>query len=137
MKKQTIKTACFVATFFMCISMYAQNLPAAKKTFNAWDGMIVAGYVNDGGYVNFGGPALKIVRKPLSLSFGVLPTLRIKEDKVAKGAMKNSIVMPTLGFGITAAYKHLVLQVPVYYNAKTALANGKWNVGVGIGFKLY
>lgn len=137
MKKQTIKTACFVVTFFMSTAMYAQNSSTTKKTLVAWDGMMVAGYVNNGGYVNFGGPTLKIVKKPWSFGFGILPTMRIKEDKVAKGAMKNSIVTPTAGFGFTVAYKHLVLQVPFYYNTKTAVANGKWNVGAGIGFKLY
>ena len=99
--------------------------------------MMVAGYVNNGGYVNFGGPTLKIVKKPWSFGFGILPTMRIKEDKVEKGETKNSIITPTAGFGFTVAYKYLVFQVPVYYNAKTAHANGKWNVGAGIGFKLY
>jgi hypothetical protein len=33
-------------------------------------------------------------------------------------------------------YKHLVVQVPFYYNAKTTTSNGKWHPGIGIGFKL-
>ena len=137
MKKQTIKTACLAAAIFLSNTMTAQTPATTKKTLVAWDGMMVAGYVNNGGFVNFGGPTLKIVKKPWSFGFCILPTMRIKEDKVAKGAMKNSIVTPTAGFGFTVAYKHLVLQMPFYYNTKTALSNGKWNVGAGIGFKLY
>lgn len=136
MKKVSIKAVCSVLFVLLNISMHAQNSGAEKTSFVAWDGMVIGGYVDKGGYINFGGPSLKFIRKPWSIAIGVLPTLRIKEDKVAKGAMKNSSVMPTAGFGITVAYKHLVLQVPFYYNAKTSVANGKWNPGIGIGYKL-
>lgn len=106
-----------------------------KSSASIWDGMAVAGYVNDGGFANFGGPTIKLINKPWSFGFGILPTMRIKEDKVAAGAKKNSIVTPTAGFGFTVVYKHFVTQVPFYYNNKTTTADGKWNVGVGIGYK--
>jgi len=101
----------------------------------AWDGMMVAGYVDHGAYVNFGGPSVKFIKKPFSIGFGILPTMRIKKDPVPKEAKKNSAITPTAGFGITFIYKKVVLQVPFYYNAKTTTTNGKWNPGVGIGFK--
>lgn len=59
--------------------------------------------------------------------------LRFKEDK---SEVKNSFVMPTLGIGITYSYRKLALQIPLYYNAKTATADGKWNVGIGMVIKL-
>ncbi len=136
MKKLSIKTICIVVTFFSFSSINAQAPPKTKATMVAWDGMIVAGYVNDGGYVNFCGPSLKLINKPWSFGIGILPSVRIKEDKVAAGAKKNSAVMPSAGFGFTMAYKHLVVQVPFYYNAKTAASNGKWLPGFGIGYKL-
>ena len=136
MKKLTIKTVCIVAMLFSFSITHAQTVSTTKKAIVAWDGMMVAGYVNDGGYVNFGGPSLKLIKKPWSFGFGILPTMRIKEDKVAAGAKKNSAIMPTAGFGFTVAYKHVVVQVPFYYNAKTASSNGKWHPGIGIGFKL-
>ncbi|MGC4232715.1 MAG: hypothetical protein QM594_07025 [Niabella sp.] len=111
------------------------QLPVPKPTVSVWDGMVVAGYVNHGAYINFGGPGIKLVKKPCSILIGMLPSVRIKEDKVAAGAKKNSIVTPSLGAGISFAYKHLALQVPVYYNAKTSTDDGKWNVGIGAGFK--
>ena len=114
----------------------AQKSSAAKTTFVTWDGMLIAGYVNHGGYVNFGGPSIKFINTPWSIGFGILPTMRIKEDNVPKGATKNSKIIPTAGFGFTIVYKHLVLQVPFYYNAKTTTTNGKWFPGMGIGFKL-
>lgn len=66
---------------------------------------------------------------------GLLPSLRIKKDKVAPGATRNAALTPNLGVGLTAAFRHLALQVPIYYNAKTAVKNGKWNPGLGIGYK--
>jgi hypothetical protein len=136
MKKLSIKTICIVLAIFSFSSINAQTPPKTKSTAVVWDGMIVAGYVNDGGYINFGGPSLKLIKKPLSFGIGFLPSVRIKEDKVVAGAKKNSAVMPAAGFGFTMAYKHLVLQIPFYYNAKTASSNGKWHPGFGIGYKL-
>lgn len=107
-----------------------------KPTVVFWEGMVVAGYVNHGAFVNFGGPTLKLVKKPWTFGFGILPTMRIKEDKVDKDAKKNSVVTPTAGFGFTFSYRKIVLQFPFYYNPKTTTANGKWHPGVGVGFKL-
>ena len=135
MKKLILKNACIAFAVLSFGSIRAQD--AVKKTQTiAWDGMMVAGYVNEGGYVNFGGPSIKIIKKPLSFGFGILPTMRIKKDKVSKEVKRNSIITPTAGFGFTMGYKHLVLQVPFYYNTKTTSSNGKWHPGVGIGFKL-
>ena len=134
MKKLISISVCLACMFF---SVNAQDKTAIKAGITVWDGMMVAGYVNQGGFVNFGGPTLKLVAKPWSFGFGILPTMRIKEDKVAKDAPKNSIVTPTAGFGFTVCYKHLVVQVPFYYNPKTTVANGKWNPGIGLGIKLY
>jgi hypothetical protein len=117
-------------------SVHAQDVGTSKKTsIVAWDGMVVAGYVDRGAYVNFGGPSIKFINKPWSLAFGILPTMRIKEDKVAKGQPRNSVVMPTAGFGLTFVYRHLVLQIPLYYNNKTTASSGKWNPGLGLGYK--
>lgn len=135
MKKLLTKNACmaFVLCSFNWVN--AQDAVSKKTSVVAWDGMIVAGYVDKGSYVNFGGPSIKFNKKPWSFGFGILPTMRIKEDKVVKGVAKNSAITPTAGFGFTFAYRHLVLQIPFYYNAKTAVSNGKWNPGAGLGFK--
>lgn len=113
-----------------------QNTFSQDKKISAsvWDGMLIAGYCDDGAFVNFGGPSIKYISKPMSIGFGVLPSMRIKEDKSTTVA-KNSVVTPTLGFGLTFAYKHLALQVPFFYNPKTATTDGKWNPGFGIGYK--
>ena len=123
--------------FFMLIAATAaHSQEAVKKTsVTFWEGMVVGGYVNEGAFINFGGPTLKFVSKPWSFGFGILPTMRIKQEKVAKEATKNSAITPTAGFGFTIAYKHLVLQVPFYYNPKTATSNGKWHPGIGLGFR--
>src|SRR5690554_2520130 len=98
------------------------------------EGIVVAGYADDGGYINLVGPAIKFTNKPLVVLVGLLPSLKFKEDKSVSGP-KNALVMPTLGFGVTAAYKHLAIQVPLFYNNKTASNDGKWNVGFGVGYK--
>jgi len=135
MKKVIIKVVCTTCMLSLFSSVTAQSTAAKSPTVVAWDGMVVAGYVNHGGFVNFGGPTVKLIKKPVSLGFGILPTMRIKKDDVAKGSPKNSAITPTAGFGFTVVYKHIAVQVPFYYNPKTALASGKWNPGIGIGFK--
>lgn len=111
------------------------NSQEAKTKLHATlcDGFIMAGYVNEGAYLNFGGPALKLTHKPFSFILGMLPSLRFKEDN--NGVTKNSFITPTLGTGLTIVYKHLALQAPLYYNSKTSAANGKWHAGVGLGYK--
>ena len=96
----------------------------------------MAGYVDHGGYVNCIGPNIKYAKKPFSIAAGLLPSLRIKEDKVAPGATKNSLITPSLGLGLTAVFNHIALQLPLYYNAKTSAKNGEWNLGIGLGYKL-
>lgn len=135
MKKLTIKILCMAAMSCLLCSTRAQTTTEMKASIVAWEGMAVAGYVNQGGFVNFGGPTVKLIKKPFSFGFGILPTMRIKEDDVPKGSPKNSAITPTAGFGFTVVYKHLALQVPFYYNAKTATRNGKWNPGFGLGYK--
>jgi len=107
--------------------------PALKPAL--WDGVIVAGYVDNGAYLNFSGPNIKYSRKPVILAVGMLPSLRIKEDKVAEGSPANSTITPSLGFGLTASYKHLAVQIPVYYTNKTAAKDGRWHPGFGLGYK--
>jgi hypothetical protein len=119
----------------MICMLNSAKAQTTKASVVGWEGMAVAGYVNQGGFVNFVGPTVKLIKKPYSFGFGILPTMRIKEDNVPKGSPKNSAITPTAGFGFTIVYKHLALQVPFYYNAKTATRNGKWNPGIGIGYK--
>jgi hypothetical protein len=45
-------------------------------------------------------------------------------------------VTPGLGFGITYCYKAVAIQVPLYYNSKTSLKNGNWQIGIGLGCKI-
>jgi hypothetical protein len=133
--QKTIKTLLNLTCLLCCCCRLHAQVNNHAKSVSAWDGMIVAGYVNDGGFVNFGGPSVRLIRKPFSIGVGMLPTLRFKNDKVAEGAKVNSTVMPTAGIGISVAYRHLIVQVPFYYNAKNAVSDGAWVTGVGIGYK--
>lgn len=100
---------------------------------SSFSGIIVGGYVNEGGYLNFTGPNLSWNKKGHQIMLGMLPSLRFKEDS---STIKNSIVTPSLGAGITYIYKSLAFQIPFYYNAKTGLKNGSWQIGIGLGFKI-
>ena len=133
MKKNYKKVFGMLLLSIAVFNVKAQTEPKVKLV--AWDGIIVAGYVNKGAFVNFGGPSIKFIKKPYGIGLGMLPSFRIKEDKVAAGATKNSTLLATLGFGLTASYQHLVVQLPFYYNAKTAVLNGEWNPGFGVGYK--
>lgn len=129
-----------IALFFISLIFFqnakAQTGEASPKAervqFGFYDGTVIAGYVDHGGYLNFTGPNVSYVFGKSKILAGMLPSLRFKEDK---SEVKNAFVTPTLGIGITYSYKKFAVQVPFYYNAKTSNVNGKWNIGIGIGLK--
>ncbi|TDS10254.1 hypothetical protein [Sphingobacterium paludis] len=124
-------------TLFLCFGLKNNTLFAQQGTIKGslFEGTVVAGYVDKGAYINCTGPAVKYSRPGASILLGLLPTLKIKEDKVEEGKPKNSVITPTLGFGMTACIGHFALQMPAFYTAKTATTDGKWKVGLGIGYK--
>ena len=71
----------------------------------------------------------------MSFSLGMVPGLRYKEDVTPRPAKKNSEVTPSLGFALTFSFKHIALQIPIYYSPKSTTADGKWNPGIGLGYK--
>jgi hypothetical protein len=89
-----------------------------QSTLNitTYDGIIVAGYVNIDGFLNFTGPIISATHKESKIILSMLPSLRFKEDK---GATKNTLLTPALGLGLTYTYKYWVFQLPIYYNPKT------------------
>lgn len=98
-----------------------------------YDGAILVGYVNNGGFINCTGPNINVSKGNKRLMIGMLPSLRFKEDR---SVPKNALFVPTLGVGVTFCYKALALQLPAYYNAKTAASDGSWHLGIGIGLRL-
>ncbi|MDF3027426.1 MAG: hypothetical protein K0S23_1733 [Fluviicola sp.] len=141
MKQQFTCAALFSITFslFALFSSYAQETKSetiqstSKIQLKPFDGIIVAGYIDKGAFLNFTGPNISFTHKSSKIILGMLPSLRYKEDH---GVFKNSPVTPNLGVGLTYCYKKIAIQVPLYYNAKTATANGRWNLGIGIGMRL-
>ncbi|MEN9371134.1 MAG: hypothetical protein RLZZ64_209 [Bacteroidota bacterium] len=130
MQTKRIAYLCLIMMFIISSSLYAQVDKVKPVIF---DGVIHAGYVNNGGYINFSGPSLSIAHKNSKFMFGMLPSLRFKQDK---GVTKNATVFPTLGFGLTYGYKFLSFQLPLYYNPKTTTSNGSWHLGFGIGYRI-
>ena len=108
---------------------------AQQREFKATlaSGVVVCGYVNNGAFLNFTGPNVKLQHENSCLMLGMLPSLKFREDN---GVTKQSFVTPGLGLGMTFTYKSLAVQLPLYYTGKTSDENGVWNVGIGIGFKL-
>lgn len=98
-----------------------------------FDGILIAGYVNNGAFLNFGGPNLNLTKNNSKLILGMFPSIRFKEDK---GATKNSFITPALGIGLTYLYKNLAFQLPLYYNQKTGAKNGEWHIGIGLGLRI-
>lgn len=120
------------AVLFISILNFAQE-NNSKVNVSFFDGIAVAGYVDNGAFLNFTGPNVNFTHNQTKVMLGMLPSIRIKEDK--SGTTKNSIVTPNLGMGITVAYKKLALQIPLYYNGKSTTENGKWKVGIGLGYR--
>ncbi|RKO72620.1 hypothetical protein D7322_06710 [Sphingobacterium puteale] len=101
-----------------------------------FEGIVVAGYADHGGYINCTGPSIKYTFAPKSsILFGFMPSLKLREDKVDAGKPKNSLITPTLGLGLTAVFRHMAIQLPAFYNAKTSTSDGKWKLGIGMGYK--
>jgi hypothetical protein len=122
--------ACGLLISGFCFSQ--ESAPKLKAAF--FDGVAVAGYVDHGAFINFTGPNISMTYQNTKFILGMLPSLRIKEDK--SESTKNSAVTPNLGVGLTFVYKKIALQVPVYYNTKTSSQNGSWKVGIGLGYSL-
>lgn len=125
--------------FLINVPLFGQNTEENKPTgkpkvtVSFFDGTVIAGYVDQGAYLNFMGPNIHFSKGKSKLALGMLPSLRFKEDH---STPKNAPVMPTLGAGITYSYSRLAIQVPLYYNAKTATQNGQWHLGIGLGVRL-
>lgn len=111
----------------------ASNTKESKIKFTMQDGIVIAGYVDNGAFLNFTGPNISHTKNNTKIMLGMLPSLRIKEDNKEP---KNSIITPSLGVGFTYSYKRIAFQLPFYYNTKTASTDGKWNCGIGIGIRL-
>lgn len=131
-----------IAVFSLVAALAMFHLPAHSQTVDGtplktvlFEGLIIAGYVDHGAYINCAGPAVKFTKKPLILLLGLLPGLRIKKDNAPTGSPKNTLITPSLGLGLTAAYKHLALQIPLYYTSKTSTKDGRWIAGIGLGYK--
>lgn len=127
MKRNFLLSIGFV---FLGISVNAQE---PKVNLVLYEGVVNGGYVDSGLFLNFGGPNLNMTFSNSKILLGMFPSLRFKEDK---GTPKNSFVTPALGVGLSYMYKRLAIQLPLYYNSKTSKDNGKWNLGLGIGFKI-
>ena len=123
-----------VLAFLLVVALYSPTQAQDNSSkFNAFEGVVVMGYVDHGAYLNFTGPNVKWTQVNAVTTLGMLPSLRIKQDV---GTTQHSLITPNLGIGITCEYKGLVLQVPLYYNPKTSEINGNWNVGFGFGFRI-
>ncbi|WP_198669906.1 hypothetical protein [Cognataquiflexum aquatile] len=130
---------CAALALFIWTNNEAQTVGnSEKETKNiiqvaAYDGIIVAGFVDGGGYTNFTGPNINMTRGDSRFILSALPSLRYKKDN---STPKNAFVTPTLGIGFTYSYKLFAVQVPLFYNSKTAVEDGRWHVGIGLGLRL-
>jgi hypothetical protein len=127
---QVLKIIFTLVLAFFQFSLSAQE-PKVKVA--SYEGVVNVGYVDNGFFLNFGGPNLNLSISNSKILLGMFPSLRFKEDK---GTPKNSLVTPALGVGLSCMYKRLALHLPLYYNSKTSDENGKWNLGVGVGFNI-
>lgn len=122
-----------LSTALLLLSLNVLAQGEKKVNASLYDGFAVIGYVDQGGFLNFTGPNINAEYGNSKFVLGMLPSLRFKQDK---GTPRNSFITPNLGIGLTYSYKYYAIQIPFYYNPKTATANGQWYVGVGIGVRL-
>ncbi len=110
--------------------LFAQE---SKVSLTIFDGYVIGGYVNNGGFLNYTGPNINLTHKDHRVIVGMLPSLRFKKDN---STPQNAFITPNLGVGLTYSYKLLAIQLPFYYNAKTTTEDGSWHIGVGLGIRL-
>lgn len=123
----------FIILFFIA-QIFSISAQETKTKFAGFDGTIIAGYVDRGAFLNFTGPNVNVsFKKDHKIILGMLPSLRFKADK---STVKNAFITPSLGIGLTYCYKKFAVQIPLYYNIKTAVSNGRWQIGAGIGMRL-
>jgi hypothetical protein len=99
----------------------------------AYDGILAGGFVDGGGFTNFTGPNINMSYGHSKYILSALPSLRYKKDN---SEPRNAFVTPNLGIGFTYSYKLFAIQIPLFYNPKTATENGSWHVGIGLGMRL-
>lgn len=116
---------------FGCIQI--STAQESKLGLSVFDGIVIVGYVDGGGFSNFTGPNINLTQGNSKYILGALPSLRYKNDT---GTPKNAFVTPNLGVGFTYSYSIWAFQLPLYYNSKTATEDGKWHIGFGIGLRL-
>ncbi len=129
-----MKSLPFAAVLLRLIFASKHNLLQAQVQASLYEGMVIGGYVDQGGYLNFTGPNIHLTRGHSVYVLGMLPSLRFREDE---GSPRNAFVTPNLGIGFSYSYKLLAIQMPFYYNPKTATENGRWHVGLGLGLNIH
>ena len=119
----------FLFLFLTC-SIFGQ---VEKVKFAIFDGIFIAGYVDNGAFLNCTGPNINAKYGNSKYILGMLPSVRLKKDKKIP---RNAFVTPNLGVGFTSSYKVWAIQTALYYNNKTAIENGRWHLGLGLGLRL-
>ncbi len=125
-----MKIFLFIMISICTISSFSQE---NEVKFALHDGVVIGGYVDHGGFLNFTVPNINIGDGNSKFMLGMLPSLRIKKDN---GTPRNAYITPNLGAGFTYIHKFLAIQLPLYYNAKTASENGRWHLGLGVGIRI-
>lgn len=127
-----MKKVMYTGIIFLSGLCFAQET-GSKIHVSFFDGIAAAGYVDHGAFLNFTGPNISMKYKEAKFILGMLPSLRIKEDR--SPGTKNSAITPNLGAGLTIAYRKIAFQIPFYYNSKTTSQNGAWKIGLGMGYR--
>lgn len=131
MRLALILTILLLSSYLKC-----QELNENQKKFGGtWFSAIATGYAVNGAYLNFTGPSFYFKHDNWKFVFGMLPSLRFREDIVPVGSPKNPFIFPSLGSGTSIFYKHFGIQIPFYYQSKTAAENGFWQVGFGLAYR--
>jgi hypothetical protein len=133
-----LKLSFTLCIFFLIVQTTLSQQVTEKAKSNkiktsAFDGILAAGYVDGGGFTNFTGPNINLSYGHHKYILSALPSLRYKRDR---SEPRNAFVTPNLGIGFTYSYKLFAIQIPLYYNPKTATQNGEWHVGIGLGMRL-
>ncbi len=134
-----MKNFCIITLFLLSqwtIANAQTPRPVPPQTVNPvlFTGTVGVAFHQDYGFINLGGPTVRVGNKEWGLSLSMLPSLMYKwkanTDQTATLGPTPQLI-PNLGVGMGVSYKRATAMIPFYYivNRRVFVA------AVGIGYR--
>ena len=133
-----MKKLCTMALFLLgqLTIANAQTPPSPSTSVSPilLTGTVGVAFHKDYGFLNFGGPTVRVTHKHWGLNLSMLPSLMYKwqpntDQTLVLGSTPQLI--PNLGASISISYKRASTMMPIYYIVNRRI----WVAAFGIGYR--